>query len=151
LRRVSICLCDDKGRIREYGRAVDWRDAGQNVAGDPRSRRRKYGGTHPSNDRRGSSQEQEASEMNDAEIIKSIREGTHTLVPMPVGDRKWFVGCYGDANIAADTFVLILDLKDDDYEGEEMCGFMMGGLTAAAAQNVMTDGFDRTYDDKTPF
>lgn len=89
--------------------------------------------------------------MTDAEIVKAVREGTHTLVPMPVGDRKWFVGCYGDAEIVDDALVLILDLED--CEGEEICGLMMGGLTAeaVAAQEGLSDNFDRSIDDRTPF
>lgn len=67
--------------------------------------------------------------MTDEEIVEAVRSGTHTLVPRPIGDRKWFVGCYGDADIAPDALVLILDLFDGTGEGEEMCGLMMGALT----------------------
>lgn len=70
--------------------------------------------------------------MTDEEIIEAVRSGTHTLVPAPIGDRKWFVGAYGDVDLAPDALVLILDLFDEHGEGEEMCGLMMGGLTRSA-------------------
>jgi hypothetical protein len=67
--------------------------------------------------------------MTDEQIVEAVRSGTHTLVPMPVGRRKWYVGPYGCAAVAASALVLILDLFDDECEGEEMCGAMMGELT----------------------
>lgn len=70
--------------------------------------------------------------MDDAAIIKAVRDGTHTLVPRPFDGRKFFVGHYGDADVDPDALVLILDLNDEQGEGEEMIGLMMGGLTAAA-------------------
>lgn len=71
--------------------------------------------------------------MTDDEIVKAVRSGTHTLVPMPVGERKWYVGHYGDCECGPDDLVLILDLFEDKFEGEAMCGLMMGELTQAAA------------------
>jgi hypothetical protein len=74
----------------------------------------------------------EATAMTDDQIVKAVRSGTHTLVPSPIGARKWFVGEYADADVAPDALVLILDLFDEQGEGEEMCGLMMGCLSAAA-------------------
>lgn len=71
--------------------------------------------------------------MTDEQIIEAVRSGTHTLVPSPYDGRKFYVGNYGDADIANDSLVLILDLKDDAGEGEEMIGLMMGGLTRHAS------------------
>jgi hypothetical protein len=69
--------------------------------------------------------------MDDAAIIRAVRDGTHTLVPRPIGDRKFYVGHYGDADIEPDALVLIIDLKQQQFEGEEMIGRMMGDLTDA--------------------
>lgn len=66
--------------------------------------------------------------MTDEQIINAVRSGTHTLVQMPVGRRKWYVGKYANADIDAGALVLILDLSDDEFEGEQMCGLMMGEL-----------------------
>lgn len=57
--------------------------------------------------------------MRDEDIVKAVRSGTHTLVPMPTGDRKWYVGHYGDCNTAPYALVLILELFDDKFEGEK--------------------------------
>lgn len=70
--------------------------------------------------------------MTDEEIIAAVRSGTHTLVPMPGDGRKFFIGSFGDAEIEADNFVLILDLDADKFEGEEVAGAMIGELTASA-------------------
>ncbi len=71
--------------------------------------------------------------MTDEQIVKAVRAGTHTIVPMPLGKRKWYVGSYANADIEPGAFVLILGLFDDQYEGEEICGLMMGGLTEHAS------------------
>lgn len=84
--------------------------------------------------------------MTDEQIIRAVRNGTHTLVPMPVGDRKFYVGEYADADIRPDALVLILDLFDDKCEGEEMIGLMMGDLTATAMSLR-----DDASDDDMPF
>lgn len=70
--------------------------------------------------------------MSDEEIVAAVRSGTHTLVPMPGDGRKFYVGYYGDADIERNALVLILDLFQDKFEGEEMIGLMMGELTQAA-------------------
>lgn len=67
--------------------------------------------------------------MTDDEIINAVRDGTHTLVPMPFDGRKFYVGHYGDADCPPDQLVLILTLDQSKFEGEEMVGLMMGGLT----------------------
>jgi len=89
--------------------------------------------------------------MTDAEIIKAVREGTHTLVPMPVGDRKFFIGNYGDCDITDDNFVLILDLYDDKFEGEEMIGRMMGDLRTRHASDCALPTCDGKTDDEIAF
>lgn len=71
-------------------------------------------------------------EEQNAAILKAVRDGTHTLVPMPVGDRKFYIGRYGECDIKPDAFVLILDLDEDKFEGEEVIGHMMGDLTKYA-------------------
>lgn len=86
--------------------------------------------------------------MTDQEIIDAVRSGTHTLVPAPIGDRKWYVGHYGNADIEPDALVLILDLFDEQCEGEEMCGLMMGGLTSSAVSRQSDAG---PFDDDMPF
>ena len=88
--------------------------------------------------------------MTDAEIVQAVRTGTHTLVPMPVGERKWYVGHYADADVAPDALVLILDLFEDKFEGEEMCGLMMGELTQAAGDIRRSWSNEDASDDK-PF
>lgn len=70
--------------------------------------------------------------MTDEEIIKAVRGGTYTLVPTPIGERKFFIGYTKDADLPDDHYGLILDLDPDQFEGEEVCGCMMGGLTASA-------------------
>lgn len=96
--------------------------------------------------------------MTDEQIIEAIRSGTHTLVPMPSGERKWYVGHYGNADIAPDAFVLILDLFDDKYEGEDMCGLMMGELIRDAGEWNIQDARAGKYktaqddpDEQIPF
>jgi len=71
--------------------------------------------------------------MTDEQILKAVRDGTHTLVPRPIGSRKFYIGNYGDAAILDGDFVLILDLNYDEFEGEEMMGRMMGDLTRHAS------------------
>ena len=71
--------------------------------------------------------------MTDEQIVEAVRSGTHTLVPMPGSGRKFFVGYVKDADVSADTFGLILDLNPDEFEGEEMLGLMMGGLSRHAS------------------
>jgi len=71
--------------------------------------------------------------MTDEQIVKAVREGTHTLVPMPVGERKFYIGAYGNADVQPNDFVLILDLNADQFEGEEIVGHMMGDLTRHAS------------------
>ena len=87
--------------------------------------------------------------MTDEQIIEAVRSGTHTLVPAPIGDRKWFVGHYADADIAPDALVLILDLFQDQFEGEEMCGLMMGEL--ARDDDASPGPPTATFDDDRPF
>ena len=72
--------------------------------------------------------------MTDDQIVQAVRRGTHTLVPMPIGHRKFFIGAYADADIADDAYVLILDLDEDQFEGEDVLGCMMGGLTSEAGR-----------------
>ena len=88
--------------------------------------------------------------MTDDEIIEAVRSGTHTLVPAPIGDRKWYVGHYADADIAPDALVLILDLFDEQGEGEDMCGLMMGCLTREANPSPAGNA-DTPFDDAMPF
>lgn len=71
-------------------------------------------------------------EAQDAAILKAVRDGTHTLVPMPGDGRRFFIGRYGDCDIKPDAFVLILDLNPEQFEGEEIIGHMMGDLTSVA-------------------
>lgn len=70
--------------------------------------------------------------MTDEEIIKAVRDGTHTLVPMPIGERRFFIGYTKDADLPDDHYGLILDLDPDKFESEEVGGCMMGGLSASA-------------------
>jgi len=88
--------------------------------------------------------------MTDEDIVKAVRSGTHTLVPMPTGERKWYVGHYANADIAPDALVLILDLFDEHFEGEEMCGLMMGELTQEAA-DIRAGWADADAHDDRPF
>lgn len=89
--------------------------------------------------------------MTDAQIIEAVRSGTHTLVPAPIGGRKWYVGHYANADVAPDALVLILDLFDEQCEGEEMCGLMMGGLTRYANPSYAGGNATAAADDETPF
>jgi len=67
--------------------------------------------------------------MTDQEIVRAVRSGTHALVPMPYDGRKFYIGRIEDADITSDAYVLILDLYPEKFEGEEIGGIMMGGLT----------------------
>ena len=96
--------------------------------------------------------------VTDEQIIEAVRSGTHTLVPMPVGRRKWYVGSYGNADIEKDAFVLILDLFSDEFEGEMMCGLMMGELVRCEGEWNIEDARSGKYgppsdnpDDQIPF
>jgi hypothetical protein len=68
---------------------------------------------------------------------------------MPGEGRKFFIGRLEDADITHDAYVLVLDLYPEKFEGEEIGGIMMGGLTSDAAYDLLGRDKSVRHDDQS--
>ena len=73
--------------------------------------------------------------MTDEQIIEAVRSGTHALVPMPIGKRKFFVGYIKDAGFDDEAFGVFVDLWPSQCEGEDVIAHDKAGGHILAHDN----------------